>query len=75
MALFAKHVGEYGAHAVAKQAGFRKEDVIVAFAGSSARETESQLIGRLLERYQPGDTVPVTVLRGSERIEVTLPMQ
>src|SRR5262249_41326217 len=48
LALVAKHVGEYGQHAAAKKAGFQKGDVIVAIAGSSARETEGGLIGRLL---------------------------
>lgn len=75
LALLAKHVGEYGQHATAKKAGFKKNDVIVAIAGSSTRETEGQLIGRLLRSYQAGSVVNATVLRDEERLELTLPMQ
>jgi hypothetical protein len=75
LALFAKHVGEYGEHAAAKQAGFQKEDVIVELAGSTARVTESELIGRVLRDRQPGDKLKAVVLRSGQRIELTLPVQ
>lgn len=75
LALFAKHVGEYNEHAAAKNAGFKKEDVIIEIAGSSRRVSESELIGRFLKDYQPGDKVESVVLRGSERIELQLPIQ
>lgn len=75
LALLVKHAGEYGKHAAAKKAGFQKDDVIVAIDGSSTRMTESELIGRLLEKYQPGEKVPATVLRGGQRIDLSLPMQ
>jgi hypothetical protein len=75
MALFAEHVGEYGNHAAAKKAGFKKEDVIIEIDGTSRRITESELIGRLLEKHKPGAKIKTTVLRGSERIELMLPMQ
>jgi hypothetical protein len=75
LALFAKHVGEYNEHAAAKNAGFKKEDVLVEIAGSTARTSESELIGRLLRDYQPGNKVKAIVLRGSERIELSLPLQ
>lgn len=75
LALRVKHVGEYNEHAAAKKAGFKKDDILVAAAQSSTRETESALIGRLLTRFQPGDTVPATVLRGSERLDLNWPIQ
>jgi hypothetical protein len=75
MALFVKHAGEYGKHAVAKQAGFRKDDVIVELDGQAARISESELLGRLLKKYQPGQPVKGTVLRGTERKELSLLMQ
>lgn len=75
MALFAKHVGEYGEHAAAKKAGFRKEDVIVAIDGLTKRTSESELIGYLLLKRQPGERVQATVLRGAERLEFGFPMQ
>jgi len=75
LALLVKHVGEYKEHAAAKKAGFKKDDVIVAAADSSARESESAFIGRLLARFQPGDAVPATVLRGAERLDLKWPIQ
>jgi S1-C subfamily serine protease len=75
LALVAKHVGEYGQHAAAKKAGFKKGDVIVEIAGAAARTTEGELIGRLLNEYKPGDRVQTTVLRANERLSLTLPMQ
>lgn len=75
MALFAEHVGEYGNHAAAKNAGFRKEDIIIEIDGISKRITESELIGRLLEKHQPGEKVKATVLRGTERLALEFPLQ
>jgi hypothetical protein len=75
LALLAKHVGEYGEHAAAKNAGVLKDDSLVEVAGVSERRTEGEIIGQLLGKYQPGDSVPVTVLRGAKRIQLQLPMQ
>jgi hypothetical protein len=75
MALFVKHVGEYGKHAAAKKAGFKKGDVIVELDGQSVRVSEGAMIGHLLHKYQPGERVAVTVLRGEERVSLSLPMQ
>ena len=75
MALFIKHAGEYGNHAAAKKAGFQKDDVIVELDGLSSHVSESELIGMLLLKHQPGETVKATVLRGTERRELSLPMQ
>ncbi|HVR35094.1 MAG TPA: Trx7/PDZ domain-containing (seleno)protein [Methylomirabilota bacterium] len=75
MALGVAHVGQYGEHAAAKNAGFQKEDVVVEMDGLSNRHTESELIGHLLRAREPGERVAVTVLRGERRIELELPMQ
>src|SRR5687768_10263557 len=75
LALRAEHVGEYGEHAGAKKAGFKKEDVIIELDGSKERVTESQLIGRLLEKNSPGQKLKATVLRGEQKIELLLPIQ
>jgi serine protease Do len=75
MALFVKHAGEYGIHAAAKKAGFRKDDVLVAVDGIDRRISESELIGYLMQKHVPGDKVKGVVLRGSERVEMTLPIQ
>jgi hypothetical protein len=75
MAFFVKHAGEYGIHAAAKNAGFRKDDVIVALDGNDRRISESELIGILMEKHVPGDKVKGTVLRGNERVDLMLPIQ
>jgi hypothetical protein len=74
-ALLAKHVGQYGEHAAAKNAGVLKDDILVEAAGITERRTEGALIGELLRKHQPGDAIPITVLRGTERIQLRLPMQ
>jgi type II secretory pathway component PulC len=75
MALFIKSVGQFGKHATAKNSGFQKEDVLLELAGFSARLTEGELIGYLLQQTKPGQNVKATVLRGAQRVSLTLPMQ
>jgi S1-C subfamily serine protease len=75
MALFVKYVGEYGEHAAAKKAGFRKDDVLLNVDGMSHRLSEGELIGRLLTSHSPGEKVETTVLRGQERLNFSMPMQ
>ncbi|MHA3770279.1 Trx7/PDZ domain-containing (seleno)protein [Verrucomicrobiota bacterium sgz303538] len=75
LALLVKHVGEYGKHAAAKKAGFQKGDVLVELQGVSSRLTEGELIGRLLQEHRPGERVKAVVLRGAERVDLSLPMQ
>ena len=72
LALQAKHVGEYGEHAVAKKAGFKKGDVIVAFDGHTEAMTESELFGYVLKNKPPGARLPVTVQRGEEKLNFDL---
>ena len=75
MALFAKHVGEYDKHAAAKKAGFQKGDVLVDVDGISTRLSESEMIGQLLMKRQPGEEVSAVVMREGKRISLRLPMQ
>jgi serine protease Do len=75
MALFVKHAGEYGIHAAAKKAGFKKDDVLVSLDGIDHKLSESELIGHLLHKHQPGDKVKAVVLRGQERMDLLLPLQ
>lgn len=75
LALLAEHVGEYGAHAAAKQAGFKKGDVIVEIAGSDREASETEWLADLLLGKKPGDKVPATVLRSGERISLSIPVQ
>lgn len=75
LALFVKGLGQYGKHAAAKNAGFQKEDVLLELGGQSARITEGELIGQLLQKTRPGEKLKATVLRGDKRVELMLPMQ
>lgn len=75
MALWVKNLGQYGQHAAAKNAGFKKGDVLVAIDGQADRTTEGEMIGYLLKHHQPGESVEATVLRGADRLKLTLPMQ
>lgn len=75
LALRVKHVGQYGKHAAAKKAGFAKDDVLVEADGRFGRMTEGELIGTLLRKRPAGDKVNMTVLRGTERVSLVLPMQ
>ena len=75
LALRVDHVGQYGEHAAGKKAGFQKNDVIVSFDGLSARQTEGDVMRHLLQNRQPGQRVPLTVLRAGSKLEMELPMQ
>ena len=75
MALLVKFVGQYGKHAAGKKAGFQKDDLLVELGGASGRTTEGELMGRLLNQYHPGEQVKAMVVRGNERIDLSLPMQ
>jgi serine protease Do len=75
MALRAKHVGEFGDHAVAKRAGFRKGDILIAFDGRDDLLSETQLLAYTLQRKLPGDVVAVTILRDGERKTLSFAQQ
>ena len=75
LALRVEHAGEYGEHAAAKNAGFRKDDVLVQLGPIRERLSESALIGLLLQQHRPGEKIPAVVLRGERRLELSLPQQ
>ncbi|MBA4067807.1 MAG: peptidase [Isosphaera sp.] len=75
MALRAKHVGQYGPHAAAKNAGFLAGDVVVSFDGRTDLASEADVFEHGFNARKPGDKVTVVVVRGGKRVELTLPMQ
>ncbi len=75
LALVVKHVGQYGPHAAAKQAGFEQGDIVVSFDGQDAGMSTSQLLAYAVQNTQPGQNVPVVVVRDGQRLELQLPMQ
>ena len=72
MAFLLKHVGEYGEHARAKQAGFRKGDIIIAFDGKTDRMRETDLLAYCIQQKKPGDKIAATVLRAGKKVELSL---
>ena len=75
LALRVKGLGQHGAHAVARNAGFQKDDILVDFDGQTHHMTETGVIVHALRSRMPETQVPVTVLRDGERVNLKLPMQ
>ncbi len=75
LALRAKHVGQYGEHAVGKRAGFLNGDIITAVDGDRSPQTETSLMARLAQTKRPGDQITVSVLRGQQKFEFKLAQQ
>jgi hypothetical protein len=57
-----------------QEAGLMKDDVIIAMDGQTKGMTESDFLVQLRLRHGPKDTVRFTLLRGSERKELIVPM-
>ena len=75
LGLRVEHVGQYGAHAVAKKAGFKKNDIIVTFDGTSNAARETEIFAHILRNRQPDTNIPVTVLRDGKRLRFELKIQ
>lgn len=75
MGLRVEHVGQYGPHAAAKNAGFRKDDILVEFDGRSDLQSEQDLLVYAVTNRRPGQKVEVVVVRDGRRRTLTLPMQ
>lgn len=75
MALLVQHVGQYGPHAAAKNAGFQQGDIIVEFDGRTDLMTDSELLAYGVTEKKAGDQVSVTILRNGKRQALKLPMQ
>jgi hypothetical protein len=75
LGLIVHGLGEYGEHAAAKNAGFRKGDILISIQGVQAPVSESRLIGQLLREHPKPTRIPATVLRDQQRIELSLPIQ
>jgi serine protease Do len=57
-----------GANSPASRAGLRARDFVTALDGDAIRDQNDLL--RLLRAHRPGDTVTLSVVRGTERIQV-----
>jgi hypothetical protein len=75
MALRARHVGEFGDHAIAKRAGLARGDVIISFDGHTEPMTESALLAYALQQKRAGDVVDVVVLRDGKKLNFRFAIQ
>ena len=75
MALRVKHVGQYGAHAAAKNAGFQKDDVVVSYDGRSDLMTDSDVLRYGVTANKPGESVDVHIIRAGKPQSRKLPIQ
>ena len=69
MSLNAKHVGQYGEHAIAKRAGLKKGDRIVSVDGLTGPMTETQILRHILTNTKPGDTIPFSAVRNGRKLD------
>jgi hypothetical protein len=75
MAYRVKHVGQFGPHAAAKNAGFKQGDIILSFDGRRDFRREADLLAHAVTARKPGEKVEVTLLRDGQKLMLTLPMQ
>lgn len=75
MALRIKHVGQYGAHAAGKNAGFQQGDIVVSYDDRQDLLTDSDLLRYAVNARKPGDKVNVKIIRGAKQQTLQLPMQ
>ncbi len=75
MALRVKHVGQYGPHAAAKQAGFQPGDILISVDGQTNLLTEDEVLAYGVTKCQPGDQVPTVVRRNGKDVKLQLPIQ
>jgi hypothetical protein len=62
------HVGQYAPHDVAKRAGFRKGDALVAVDGRTDLARETELLRYALNDVKPGATLVFDVRRDGKRL-------
>lgn len=75
MALRVKHVGQYGPHAAAKNAGFQQGDILLSLDGHTNLLTESDVLRYGVTERRGGEQVPVQILRGGQKRTLQLPLQ
>ena len=75
LALRVKHVGQYGAHAAAKRAGFKAGDIVTSYDGQMSDWTPSQLLGYIGQETITGQKVVVRINRNGQILKLTLPIQ
>lgn len=75
MAIKIAHVGQYGPHAAAKQAGFKAGDILISVDGRTDLLTEQDLLVAGVTERKPGDKVPAVVKREGKEVKLQIPIQ
>lgn len=75
LALHVEHVGQYGEHARAKQAGLVKGDIVIGYDGRNDFDSEQDLLAYAMQQKQRGDKVNIEVLRNGQRKTFTITLQ
>lgn len=75
LALFIEHVGQYGDHARAKQAGLLKGDILIGYDGRHDFTSEQELFAHAMQQKKRGDKVHLEVIRDGQRKTFTITLQ
>jgi hypothetical protein len=75
MGLRVRHVGQFGPHAAAKNAGVRAEDIVISYDGRTDFVREFDLIQHGVTARNVGEAVEVGILRGGKKMTLKIPMQ
>ncbi|MDX2037837.1 MAG: Trx7/PDZ domain-containing (seleno)protein [Isosphaeraceae bacterium] len=75
LAIRVKSVGQYGEHALAKKAGVKAGDLLVAYDGIERAMTESQIFAHALRQKKRGEKTPIVVIRDGRRISLEFAQQ
>ncbi|PQO42013.1 Trx7/PDZ domain-containing (seleno)protein [Blastopirellula marina] len=75
MALRVRFVGRYGKHALAKNKGFKVNDILTGYDGQDDLIRETDLLAYAAKNCMPGEEVEINFIRGTKPMSITLPMQ
>lgn len=75
MALHIRSVGRYGKHALAKNTGFRVDDILVGFDGQDDLLRETDVLAYGAQNCMPGEKVKIDFVRGNKPMSLSLKMQ
>jgi serine protease Do len=75
MALRVKHVGQYGPHAAAKNAGVKAGDILVKFGDRDDLKSETELLAYGLKTFKTGDAIAMVVNRSGKEMRFEIKSQ
>ena len=70
-----KHVGQYGEHKAAWDAGVRAGDRVISFDGRDDFRSETAIIAHAAQKRKVGDIVTIKLVRGEKPFEVRIPLK